>query len=341
MIYRILFLITTPLAPLALNAQTLPPPAFVTVAANPDGTLRAPASFWPANAAAIATAIGYDAERIDNLAGQLEGFQSDLQHVWNNRQPLDSTLTALSGKTISPFAYTLLDDTDAATVRNTLGLGTAATTASTAYATSAQGTLAATAVQPARTITAAGLATGGGDLTANRTITVAAATDPQAIAGTASNVAMTPASTRTAIDARSTVAVFTIPLGPGFYDFELKATLSNFGEHTPFTDLIFYYHSPDPARTSITSQIGAVPTVFFTDTGNSDKRRWRKQPANKSIWQTRAGIVPAVIVVVPLDATIKQTNPNLIWSYQRITATTYEDIWYPIIPTWLPVAPTP
>ena len=39
---------------------------------------------------------------------------------------------------------TLIDDADAAAARTTLGLGTAATTASTAYATAAQGTQAGT-----------------------------------------------------------------------------------------------------------------------------------------------------------------------------------------------------
>lgn len=44
----------------------------------------------------------------------------------------------------------------------------------------------------ARTITGAGLATGGGSLAANRVITVAAASIAQLLAGTASNVAITP-----------------------------------------------------------------------------------------------------------------------------------------------------
>ncbi|EIP99331.1 hypothetical protein OpiT1DRAFT_03845 [Opitutaceae bacterium TAV1] len=139
-------------------------------------------------------------------------------------------------------------------------------------------------------------------------------------------------------------AIFTIPIGPGFFDFELKATLSNFGEHSPFTDLYLYYHSPDPARTLITGQTGPVPTVYFTDTGWTDKRRWRKQTANQSIWAMRSNsgaLIPAAIVVVPVDATISPTNAGLIWSYQRITATDYEDIWYPIVPVWSAIAPTP
>jgi len=50
---------------------------------------------------------------------------------------------------ISTFGGTLIDDADAAEARTTLGLGTAATTDSTDYATAAQGALAATALQSA------------------------------------------------------------------------------------------------------------------------------------------------------------------------------------------------
>jgi len=50
--------------------------------------------------------------------------------------------------TISTFGASLIDDADAAAARTTLGLGTAATTDSTAYATAAQGTTADSALQP-------------------------------------------------------------------------------------------------------------------------------------------------------------------------------------------------
>jgi len=50
--------------------------------------------------------------------------------------------TKLNSSTVSAFGATLIDDADAPAARTTLGLGTAATTASTDYATAAQGTTA-------------------------------------------------------------------------------------------------------------------------------------------------------------------------------------------------------
>lgn len=56
--------------------------------------------------------------------------------------------TSKLGGDITTAGKALLDDADASAQRTTLGLGTAATTASTDYATAAQGALADTAVQP-------------------------------------------------------------------------------------------------------------------------------------------------------------------------------------------------
>ena len=57
--------------------------------------------------------------------------------------------TKLDSSAVSAFGLTLVDDVDAATARTTLGLGTAATTASSAYATAAQGTKADAALPSA------------------------------------------------------------------------------------------------------------------------------------------------------------------------------------------------
>ncbi len=66
------------------------------------------------------------------------------------------TLSLPANTTISAYGKTLVDDADAATARTTLGLGTAATTAASAYATAAQGTTADAALPKA-----------GGTLTGN------------------------------------------------------------------------------------------------------------------------------------------------------------------------------
>jgi len=82
---------------------------------------------------------------------------------------LSSTPTTLSGygitdavasSSVSVYGASLIDDADAATARTTLGLGTAATTASTAYATSAQGTTADSALQSNSTLNADNMTTG-------------------------------------------------------------------------------------------------------------------------------------------------------------------------------------
>lgn len=59
------------------------------------------------------------------------------------------TLSLPANTTISAYGKTLVDDADAATARTTLGLGTAATTAASAYATAAQGTKADAALPKA------------------------------------------------------------------------------------------------------------------------------------------------------------------------------------------------
>jgi hypothetical protein len=81
---------------------------------------------------------------------------TDLLYVYNGTT-WQVTANAASGDLVS--TNNLSDLTSPATARTNLGLGTAATTASTDYATAAQGTLADTAVQPNDSPTFAGLTT--------------------------------------------------------------------------------------------------------------------------------------------------------------------------------------
>jgi hypothetical protein len=69
---------------------------------------------------------------------------------------------------VSTFGGTLIDDADASTARTTLGLGTAATTASTDYATAAQGTKADDASPLVTTVTKTA-STGSGQLPSGTT----------------------------------------------------------------------------------------------------------------------------------------------------------------------------
>ena len=88
-----------------------------------------------------------DITNLSNLSGTNTGDQDisglATQVSLGNHEALTS---AVHG--ISAFGATLVDDADASAARTTLGLGTAATTASTDYATASQGALADTAIQP-------------------------------------------------------------------------------------------------------------------------------------------------------------------------------------------------
>ena len=96
-----------------------------------------------------------------------------------------STHAALTSSVhgISSFGATLVDDADAAAARTTLGLGTAATTAATNYATSAQGTTADSALQDLVSDTTPQL---GGNLDVNGNSIVSAS---------AGNISITPDTT--------------------------------------------------------------------------------------------------------------------------------------------------
>ncbi len=171
-----------------------------------------PATFAPTIGATSTTAVAGDDARLTDA-------RTPTTHTHTASQVSDSTTTGRA----------LLTAADAAAARTTLALGTAATTAATAYATAAQGTKADTAVQPARAVSAGTGLTGGGDLSADRTLSVAYGTS----AGTATQgndarigkingtvaVSGTPTAGQTVVASSGTAAAWGPPASPDTYVF--------------------------------------------------------------------------------------------------------------------------
>ena len=118
------------------------------------------------------TAAGDGAIAYDNTTGVFTYTPPDTSTFLTSVAYADLTTTpttlagygitdAVASSAISTFGGTLVDDADATAARTTLGLGTAATTAATAYATSAQGLLADTALQPSTAISVGNIETSG------------------------------------------------------------------------------------------------------------------------------------------------------------------------------------
>ena len=131
---------------------------------------------------AITTTSTFDGRNVSVDGAKLDGIEAganvtDTANVTAAGALMDSevdadikTLVLPASTTISAFGRTLIDDAAASNARTTLGLGTAATTASTAYATAEQGALADTSVQRTATTGQANLPSG---TTAQRTVTPA------------------------------------------------------------------------------------------------------------------------------------------------------------------------
>jgi len=117
-------------------------------------------------------ASGDGAIAYDNTTGVLTYTPPDTSTFLTSvaYSDLTSTPTTLAGygitdavasSSISTFGASLVDDADATAARTTLGLGSAATTDSTDYATSAQGGVADTALQPNTAVSLGNITTTG------------------------------------------------------------------------------------------------------------------------------------------------------------------------------------
>ena len=141
------------------TAATTASTAYATAAQGTLATNALPKS-GGAMTGAITTNSTFDGRDVATDGTKLDGIESgadvtDTTNVTAAGALMDSevdadikTLVLPASTTISAFGASLIDDAAASNARTTLGLGTAATTASTAYATAAQGATADTAVQP-------------------------------------------------------------------------------------------------------------------------------------------------------------------------------------------------
>ena len=158
---------------------------------------------------------------INNLVGSAPGTLDTLAEIAtaiNDDASVYDTLNAaitnkLNASAVSTFGGTLIDDADAAAARTTLGLGTAASTNSSDYATAAQGALAASALQSETShadvvldgdFTSAGLMTSDGSGTYSITAASGFATSAQ---GTKADSAVQPAAIAAMVETTDSIDV--------------------------------------------------------------------------------------------------------------------------------------
>jgi hypothetical protein len=142
-----------------------------------------------------------------------------------------------------------------------------------------------------------------------------------------------------------THAIFQIPLGINgsqWCDFELKGSRNNFNGLAAEA-LCYFYGSQYGDAQSSHGRIGITEAVYFTDdlggTDHAAARKWRKQDTSRSLYEQRQAsnsVIGGVIVMVPLagNAWLNPNDTNLRFVYQRVSPSTMEEVWVPILPQW-------
>ena len=257
-------------------------------------------------------------------------------------QPLDGDLTAIAGLTTTPYGRSLLETSNAAGLRTLAGLGSTDVVQFEAIQISDDW----------------GIFSNGnsnGDLTVNQGMfganfvfgwgvnEVRATNSPYVDGNSIMNAEASDARYIQRTDQRYPMFLLTVPYGAPWTDFELKASRTNF---TGTPSMVYYYHSPGSTGGS---EIGTLPSVWYTDSGATDRREWLKQPTSprSSIAAELSDINSEVggIVVIVTDPDVEYLSgaDDLVWSYSWTDGSTTDDdpagrsIWRPIVPVqWVP-----
>ncbi len=150
-----------------------------------------------------------------------------------------------------------------------------------------------------------------------------------------------------AIESAPLYPVFVIPMGGGYFDFELKASVTNWAGATIPDTMVYWYASAVDSQPSLPIW-DAAPKIFFTNPEGVDARAWlTANPASSIFSQFGAGAANSKInslVVIPSKLTgssawMFKGNTHLVWSYCRIASGVIEKdaanhiVWNPIVPS--------
>jgi len=110
--------------------------------------------------------------------------------------------------------------------------------------------------------------------------------------------------------------VFWIPNHPAapWTDFEFKASSNN------FEVMHYWYHSPDPAVSTVTNQVWEVrPAVYFTDSRAAEARAWIAQDDQQSIYgmltDSANSYVGGWLIYVRGLGLTRAELENWVWTY--------------------------